>query len=274
MTARVQRVNRRDAGAPADKLARVIAEAREAASRNTSREARGFELVADGGGRTRTARYGNGVEFPVVWDDELARERENGPALRAEEAKRRKECFADGFRAYSRATFGSLPADFDANAAGIARSYADGFGMARETGGGLLLFGTSGTGKTHLAACVCNALLSRHRCKMTTLQALEDDHYRINASLRRLLENDLVVIDDLGSERTTETGRNNTFTVFSKLVGDGRPFIVTTCLDPARTLQLDQARKRAMGRVLQCCKAVEVAGPDRRLARMPGQMVA
>lgn len=262
------------AGAPTDMLARVIAEARETASRSTLREACGFDLVADGSGRARAARYGNGVEFPIVWDDELAAGREGGPALRAEEAKRRRECFADGFRAYSRATFGSLPADFDANAAGIAKSYAESFGTVRETGGGLLLYGGSGTGKTHLAACVCNALLSRHRCKMTTLQALEDDHYRINASLRRLLESDLVVIDDLGSERTTETGKNNTFTVFSKLVGDGRPFIVTTCLDPARTLQLDQARKRAMGRVLQCCKAVEVAGPDRRLARMPGQMVA
>lgn len=231
------------------------------------------KIVYDERGRKKGVLYANGVEFPIVHFNDMCRERAaEGAQSPAAAQARRMDCFSDGFRSYANATFSGLPADFDANAIAVARSYAEGFDAALERGGGLLLFGREGVGKTHLAACVCNELLSRRRCKMTTLQALEDDHYRIGSSLRKLLENDLVVIDDLGAERATETGRANTFTVFNRLVGDGRPFIVTTCLDPAKTVQLDQARRRVMARVLQCCKVVEVAGPDRRVLQMPERM--
>ena len=226
-------------------------------------------------GREIAVCYDNGVEFPIVWADDLRQDRREREASSAHMVQaRRKECFADGFRSYIGAMFSSLPADFDADAAAVARSYADGFDRAERRGGGLLICGPAGVGKTHLAACVCNALVETRRCKMTSIQALEDDHYRINASLRSLLENDLVVIDDFGSERDTGSGRANTFTVFNRLVGDGRPFIVTTALDPRKTAASDLSRKRAMSRVLECCKVVEISGADRRPQAMARRLSA
>lgn len=243
-------------------------------STNITALPRGLEKVSyDEFGRKKSVCYSNGVEFPIVYFEDMQRERaESATASAAGERKRHRECFSDGFKAYGNAHFNSLANGFDTNAVAVTRSYVESFEQTGAAGGGLLLYGGPGVGKTHLAACACNALLVRHRCKMTTLQALEDDHYRIAAGLRRLLEYDLVVIDDFGTERTTEMGRSNTFTVFNRLVGDGRPFIVTTCLDPEKTMRLDKSRERVMGRIFQCCKLVEVSGPDRRLARMPAQM--
>ena len=129
---------------------------------------------------------------------------------------------------------------------------------------GLLLFGGVGTGKTYTAACIANELLAQGvSVVMTSLVKLIENG--ISDLCSRLSAIDLLILDDLGAERSTDYALEQVYNIVDSRYRAGLPVIYTTNLtleelkNPA-----DMRYARIYDRVLEKCFPVEFRGVSRR----------
>ena len=117
-----------------------------------------------------------------------------------------------------------------------ARAYVENWKEAYRNNTGLLLFGDVGTGKSFFAGCIANALLDRDvPVLMTNFPTIlnrltgmfSEDRADFIASFD---EYDLLIIDDLGVERSTEYAMEQMFFVIDSRYRSRRPMIITTNL--------------------------------------------
>lgn len=162
----------------------------------------------------------------------------------------------------------------DAKISSIAHKYVDNFVEMKKRGKGLLLYGTVGSGKTYIAACIANELINRGRpCLVTnfaritnTLQGMFEGKQRYLDDLNRL---DLLVIDDLSAERDTSFMNEMVFNVIDARYRSGKPLIVTSNLTSEELMRPNNIDKqRIYSRVLEMCFPVEVKGVDRRKKKL------
>ena len=165
----------------------------------------------------------------------------------------------------SAARFDSADVSGD-NARSIAmcRRYAEKFPQMRRENRGLLLFGSVGTGKTYTAACVANELLSQGiPVVMTSLVKLIDSDS--DELCRRMTAIDLLVLDDLGAERSTDYALEKVYNVADSRYRSGLPVIYTTNLTLEELKHpTDNRMARIYDRVLERCFPVEFRGISRR----------
>lgn len=159
----------------------------------------------------------------------------------------------------------------------VCRKYADTFDQAE--GIGVLLWGNPGTGKSHLAAAVCHALL--HKGYTVVFQSVPEllgrlrDSYRDGANesergiMRALMDADLVVLDDLGAEKLTDWTLDTLFRIVDGRYRAKRAMIVTTNLDP-QTLTAYVSEK-IVDRFAECLVFVRVHGTSYRQQHSKGQ---
>lgn len=152
----------------------------------------------------------------------------------------------------------------------VARKYVEIFAQMQMRGKGLLLYGSVGTGKTFISACIANALIDRgHPCLVTnfarlvnTLQSMHEGRQRYVDDLNRF---DLLVIDDLASERETSYMGEIVQSIIDARYRTGKPLIVTTNLTAKEMKHPDDIRKqRIYSRLFEMCIPIEVKGADRR----------
>lgn len=145
----------------------------------------------------------------------------------------------------------------------ICERYVEKFPQMLADNRGLLLFGAVGTGKTFAAACVANALLDRsYSVVMTSLVALIDGADEI---IRRMNEIDLLILDDLGAERSTGYGFERIYAVCDARYRCGKPVIYTSNLPLDTFKHTEDIRcARIYDRVLERCYPVEFRGVSRR----------
>lgn len=155
----------------------------------------------------------------------------------------------------------------------MAKNYVENWKKVKENNLGLLLWGDVGTGKSFLAACIANALIERGTpVLMTNFSKIlnqmggmySEERYRYIASFSQF---PLLVIDDLGIERSTEYAQEQVYAVVDERYKSGLPLLITTNLtiDAIRNAT-DVAHARIFSRILEMCTPVHISGCDRRTA--------
>lgn len=100
----------------------------------------------------------------------------------------------------------------------------------------LLFYGNSGTGKTFLSWCIAKELLDRgflvvYKTADDLLRALKDIKFNNDTDLENLLINcDLLIIDDLGSEQITDFSSTELFTLINKKILKNKKMLISTNL--------------------------------------------
>jgi DNA replication protein DnaC len=152
-----------------------------------------------------------------------------------------------------------------------ARCYVDGFDAMYRKGRGVVLYGPVGTGKTFAAACVANALVDKGRAVLMTSFTRINNILSAERNKQEYLDElgryDLIVIDDLGTERDDAQGRmaELVFTVIDARYRQHKPLIITTNLTADELKYAAEVKyQRIYSRLYEMCAFMEVKGTDRR----------
>lgn len=138
--------------------------------------------------------------------------------------------------------------------------------MMERNGYGLLLFGATDQGKTHAALCIANALYGDHRVIMRTAPEIVNEAGK--PFYDRLLDCELLIIDDLGAERTTSYGKELLYRVIDSRYKRCKPILATTNLSRQELMSPDDIEaQRAYSRLLERCLPVEFENGYKRAKR-------
>lgn len=152
----------------------------------------------------------------------------------------------------------------------VARAYVASWEEKRKTGVGLLLWGSVGTGKTCLAACIVNYLRAREvPCLMTStvklIEQLMPGAYDGDL-IGQLKQFDLLVLDDLGAESKSTYAQQQLFNAINDRVETGLPMIITTNIS-AKELNTpkDVEQSRIFDRISGACVPLQFDGSSYRM---------
>ena len=147
----------------------------------------------------------------------------------------------------------------------IARQYVENWKDMQQRNIGYVLMGPVGTGKSFFAGCVANRLMEQgipvmmtnfSRILNTLTGIYSDDRNQFIDSFNKY---SLLIIDDLGIERSSEFALEQVFNVIDSRYRSKKPLIVTTnlTLDELKHPK-DLARARIYDRVLERCVPLKI----------------
>jgi len=146
-------------------------------------------------------------------------------------------------------------------------NYCKGFKKMLERNQGLLLYGSVGTGKSYTAACIANYLLDHNwSVAMTSfvriLQEVQGfDKERAEFFTNKLNSVSLLIIDDLGAERSTDYALEKVYGIIDGRYRAKKPLILTTNLTLGQMQEASDIRyERIYDRIFEMCYPMEFAG--------------
>ncbi len=152
------------------------------------------------------------------------------------------------------------------------RRFADTIDTQLDAGRGLWFMGPVGTGKTTLAMLVSKAAAKAGRSVAIyslprLLNEIRDTHRAERSHvdlLDRLTAVDLLHIDDVGAERTTDWVLEELYSIVNSRYEDEKSIVITTNITDREQLQ-DQITARTVSRLTEMCDELPVYGEDRRM---------
>jgi DNA replication protein DnaC len=153
-----------------------------------------------------------------------------------------------------------------------ARRFADRIDEKLDAGRGLWFMGPVGTGKTTLAMLVSKAALRAGRSVAIyslprLLNEIRDTHRAERSHvdlLDRLTAVDLLHIDDVGAERTTDWVLEELYSIVNARYEDERSMVITTNILDREAL-CEQITERTVSRLTEMCDELPLIGHDRRM---------
>jgi DNA replication protein DnaC len=177
-------------------------------------------------------------------------------------------------RRYSDVAFDRPPVtDIEPHAVVAAtRRFADTIDEKLDAGRGLWFMGPVGTGKTTLAMLVSKAALRAGRSVAIyslprLLNEIRDTHRAERSHvelLDRLTAVDLLHIDDVGAERTTDWVLEELYSIVNGRYEDQRSIVITTNIKDRDEL-CGQITERTVSRLTEMCEELPLDGHDRRM---------
>ena len=152
----------------------------------------------------------------------------------------------------------------------LAVRYVERFDDMMKSGQGIMFFGPVGTGKSYTAAAIANELINRkHSAVMTSFIKLLEKMRSFDTDdgeyIDRLNHADLLVIDDLGAERSTDTALENVYSIVDSRYRSRKPLILTTNLEMEQIKNPADIRyARIYDRIVEICYPVKMNGFSRR----------
>ena len=152
-------------------------------------------------------------------------------------------------------------------------------------GKGLLLFGSRGTGKTKLASIVTRSKIKQgHRVLFSSvpdlMQEIRSSFGKENGAdelISEIRDVEVLVLDDLGAERTTEWVSEQIFNIVNHRLNKGLQTIITSNYSPEQLIlrlspknrngegEDDEQGYRIVSRIKDMCYVVNLTGEDRRM---------
>lgn len=150
-----------------------------------------------------------------------------------------------------------------------AKRYVENFETFKKQGKGLLFYGTVGTGKSYMSACIANALLDKgYEVLMTSFSRIAETAFGLKNkqeyydSINRY---QLLILDDLGVERNTEYMQEIVFKIIDSRSRINLPLIVTSNLTSQEFKNpVGINNQRIYSRILEMCHPIQVVGEDQR----------
>jgi DNA replication protein DnaC len=166
--------------------------------------------------------------------------------------------------------------DIDLAIVAATRRFANTIDTQLDKGRGLWFMGPVGTGKTTLAMLVSKAALAAGRSvaiySLPRLLNLIRDTYSTDGGHGSLLDQltavDLLHIDDVGAERTSDWVLEELYSIVNARYEDQRSIVITTNVDGREAL-CEQITARTVSRLIEMCDELPVVGRDRRMDPHP-----
>lgn len=153
----------------------------------------------------------------------------------------------------------------------LAKRFVSGWQKAREGGYGLLFYGNPGTGKSHLAISILKALLPQVTGLYTRVpdmigyiraQWRPDGETSSYAAIRRYVDLDLLVLDELGVQSGSINEQTLLFEVIDARLSENRPTIFLSNLKPKNLAPI--IGDRLVDRIKGKCVPQQFSGESRR----------
>lgn len=149
-----------------------------------------------------------------------------------------------------------------------------GAGSGEYSGGqlvqGILFYGPTGVGKTHLACAIANSLISEmvFTYFLPTVRIPKQDSEEIER-LSDPEEYPVLILDDLGAEKGTERALECLYSIIDGRIWKWAPMIITTNFEPEKLKSRLNSfgpgyGSRMLSRLRECCRFVPVGGKDMR----------
>ena len=162
--------------------------------------------------------------------------------------------------------------EIDPQVVTAARRFSDSIDKRLDAGRGLWFMGPVGTGKTTLAMLVSKAALRAGRSVAIyslprLLNEIRDTHRAERSHvdlLDRLTAVDLLHIDDVGAERTTDWVLEELYSIVNARYEEERSMVITTNILDREAL-CEQITERTVSRLTEMCDELPLIGHDRRM---------
>lgn len=154
-------------------------------------------------------------------------------------------------------------------------SYAEGFvhNFKQKKTPNLLLFGSTGLGKTYLCSCIAKALIDKgylvvYQTAFQITEIMETYKFSKTKSTQMklrydlLFNSDLLIIDDLGTEMTNTFTNVEFFNVINSRLMNEKKIVISTNLEPGELVKI--YGQRIASRVLTSVEPLEFIGSDLR----------
>ena len=189
-----------------------------------------------------------------------------------EQERLRQNCFIS--TAQHQCTFEKCDKDTDKELMKKAKNYVKYFEEMKKNNVGLLFYGNVGSGKTHIACCIANAIITEYgySVKVRNFSQILNDLQKGGFNLDRneyidsITNTTLLILDDFGIERSTEYALEQIYNVVNARYLKAKPTIITTNIN---YMEMDKEQENIMlgriySRIIEMCLPLRVVGEDRR----------
>ncbi len=147
-------------------------------------------------------------------------------------------------------------------------SYAENFSQKNKS---ILMLGSAGLGKTHLACSIANVVMSygytvMYSSAQSLFSKIEQSRYTDEDVVSDIIHCDLFILDDLGAESLTNYSLSVLYNIVNTRMIEGKPCIYTSNITSQNALQKKYGEKIS-SRLLGSCDTLFFVGDDIRIIK-------